>query len=86
MEGNLDPRTIVSNTFELEWPPRSGKKQQVPEIDKGEWFGVPTAKEKINESQATLIDELITKLNLEPEQTRDNILKGDKPPVQPDLF
>lgn len=75
-EGNIDPKSIKSNTFELEWPPRSGKKQRVPEIDKAEWFSVPTAKTKINKSQSALIDELITRLNLSPSQIRDKPNKG----------
>jgi predicted NUDIX family NTP pyrophosphohydrolase len=62
VEGDIDPGTIKSNLFEMEWPPRSGKKQEFPEIDKGEWFTEATAKEKINPAQAALIEELITKL------------------------
>jgi predicted NUDIX family NTP pyrophosphohydrolase len=61
-EGNLDPDKIRSNTFEMEWPPKSGKKQFFPEIDRGEWFEVATGKLKIIESQAAFIDELVEKL------------------------
>lgn len=60
VEADIDPVTIKSNLFEIEWPPRSGKKQEFPEVDKAEWFTAETAKEKINTSQAALIDELIT--------------------------
>ena len=59
IEGDLDAKNITSNTFEIEWPPRSGKKQTFQEIDRGEWFFAEDAKQKINSSQAALIDELI---------------------------
>ncbi len=57
VEGEIDLGQIKSNTFEMEWPPKSGRKQFFPEVDKGGWFGAATAKEKINEKQAGLIDE-----------------------------
>ena len=50
-EGDIDCSKIVSNRFEIEWPPRSGKRQSFPEIDKAEWFSIDKAKEKINASQ-----------------------------------
>ena len=58
VEGDIDHETIVSNTFEIEWPPRSGKKQSFPEIDRAAWFDVETAKVKINAAQTGLIKEL----------------------------
>ncbi|MFC0514328.1 NUDIX domain-containing protein [Mucilaginibacter angelicae] len=58
VEGNIDPENIKSNTFEIEWPPRSGKKQAFDEIDRAEWFDIPTAKIKINPAQTALINEL----------------------------
>lgn len=58
IEGDMDPETIVSNTFELEWPPRSGKMRQFPEVDRAAWFDLPTAREKINERQRAFLDEL----------------------------
>lgn len=59
-EGNLpDTFVIVSNTFEMEWPPRSGRIQQFPEIDRAEFFPVEEAKEKINEAQVAFLDRLI---------------------------
>ena len=63
-ERDLDPQKIVSNFFEIEWPPRSGKKQNFPEIDKAEWFSSVRAKEKINPAQAKLIDELLGYLKI----------------------
>jgi predicted NUDIX family NTP pyrophosphohydrolase len=64
-EGNIDAANIISNTFELEWPPKSGKFKLIPEVDKGEWFSQQQAKEKINPAQAAFIVELINYLNAE---------------------
>ncbi len=61
VEGDIDQETVISNTFEMEWPPRSGKKQSFREIDKAAWFDIETAKMKINPAQAGLINELALK-------------------------
>ena len=61
-EGNIDPEKIRSNSFEIEWPPKSGNKQFFPEIDRGEWFNVAAGKLKIIEAQAAFIDELVDRL------------------------
>jgi predicted NUDIX family NTP pyrophosphohydrolase len=58
VEGDIDHEIIVSNLFEMEWPPKSGKKQSFPEIDRAGWFDVETAKLKINPAQTAFIDEL----------------------------
>ena len=58
VEGDLDPATIVSNTFEIEWPPRSGRLQSFPEIDRGAWFTLPEARCKILRGQSPLLEEL----------------------------
>src|SRR5687767_7930204 len=47
VEGDLDPASFTCNTFSMEWPPRSGKRQDFPEIDKAEWLNVRDAKKKI---------------------------------------
>lgn len=57
-EGNCDPAQVKSNTFELEWPPRSGKISEFPEIDRAEWFSTILAKQKILKGQIGFIDEL----------------------------
>jgi predicted NUDIX family NTP pyrophosphohydrolase len=62
VEGELDAGQIRSNSFEMEWPPRSGKRQSFPEIDRGAWFPIQDALEKINPGQAGLINELMEKL------------------------
>jgi predicted NUDIX family NTP pyrophosphohydrolase len=62
VEGNIISENIKSNLFPMEWPPKSGKWIQVPEIDKGEWFVLEMAKAKINPAQISLITELLTLL------------------------
>ncbi len=62
LEHDLDTSSIVSNTFEMEWPPKSGKTQEFPEVDKGAWFEPDVAREKINPGQVPFIDELEKKL------------------------
>jgi predicted NUDIX family NTP pyrophosphohydrolase len=56
--GDLDPDAIRSNTFTMEWPPRSGQTREFPEIDRAAWFGLEEAREKINPAQADLLDRL----------------------------
>ncbi len=61
--GDLDAATVASNTFELEWPPRSGRKQSFPEIDRAEWFGLQAARAKLNPAQAAFVDRLAALLD-----------------------
>lgn len=56
--GDCDPSTVVSNTFKMEWPPRSGKQTEFPEIDRAEFFDVVAARQKIKAAQMRLIEEL----------------------------
>ena len=58
LEGDLDPAGIVSNSFEMEWPPRSGKLQSFPEVDRAGWFTLVEARAKILPSQIPLLDAL----------------------------
>ena len=58
VEGDLDIRTVKSNSFEMEWPPNSGRLQAFPEIDRAEWFALPVARRKILASQRPLLDRL----------------------------
>lgn len=62
VEGDVNADAITSNTFTIEWPPRSGKMREFPEVDRGEWFGLSAAKGKINPAQLALLDELMEKL------------------------
>ena len=57
-EGEFDPGTLVSNTFTMEWPPRSGQMAEFPEVDRAGWFDFPSARRKILPSQLPLLDEL----------------------------
>lgn len=90
LERDFDETKIKSNTFTIEWPPKSGKQQEFLEIDKGEWFDFTTSKQKLNEFQAAIIDELVSKLNLTENQIKSNSNKtssSKKPnPPQLDLF
>lgn len=63
VEGDIDHKSIVSNLFEMEWPPRSGKKQTFPEADKSAWFEIEVAKTKVNPAQADFIEELVAIVN-----------------------
>ncbi|HEY1711752.1 MAG TPA: NUDIX domain-containing protein [Solirubrobacteraceae bacterium] len=56
--GDLDPETMTSNTFTMEWPPRSGRSQAFPEVDRAGWFSLAEARERINPAQAALLDRL----------------------------
>jgi len=58
VEGDCDARAIKSNPFSIEWPPKSGKTREFPEIDRAEWFDVDVAKRKILKGQLGLIEEL----------------------------
>ena len=57
-EGDCDPNAITSNTFTIEWPPRSGRQTEFPEIDRAGFFGLETAKQKVNQAQVALLEEL----------------------------
>lgn len=58
VKGDFDASTLISNTFELEWPPRSGKRRSFPEIDKGSWFSFTEASRMINAQQISFLQEL----------------------------
>ncbi len=58
LEADIDVTTITSNSFEMEWPPRSGRIGEFPEVDRAEWFEVDTAREKLNAAQAAFLDRL----------------------------
>ena len=58
VEGDCDAEAIRSNTFTMEWPPRSGRHQEFPEVDRAQWFDLAAAREKINKGQLGLLAEL----------------------------
>lgn len=56
LEGEFDPKTLISNSFEMEWPPRSGQRQSFPEVDRANWFGLDEARTKLHLGQRPLLD------------------------------
>jgi len=60
VEADVDVENIRSNEFEIEWPPRSGRRQTFPEVDRAGWFDLASARGKINEAQRVLLDQLET--------------------------
>jgi predicted NUDIX family NTP pyrophosphohydrolase len=62
VEAEFDPAQLASNTFTMEWPPRSGTQQEFPEVDRAEWFDLETAREKILPAQAELLDRLLERI------------------------
>lgn len=58
LAGDVEVTTLTSNTFELEWPPRSGKMQQFPEVDRAEWFDLDATRRKLLPAQLVFIDRL----------------------------
>ncbi len=88
-EGNLDLRSIRSNTFTMEWPPKSGRQQEFPEIDRAEFFAIEEAKHKIVAGQVPFVTELEKQLS-PGSGTAGGVLqhKPEVPPrgVPPSLF
>jgi predicted NUDIX family NTP pyrophosphohydrolase len=58
VEGDIDAATIHSNLFSMEWPPKSGRQREFPEVDRGAWFDMAAARVKLQEGQLPLLDEL----------------------------
>jgi predicted NUDIX family NTP pyrophosphohydrolase len=63
LEGDLDADAVRSNTFELEWPPRSGQRREFPEVDRAAWFGADEARRRIVPAQAELVERLLARLD-----------------------
>ncbi|MHA4893349.1 NUDIX domain-containing protein [Pedobacter sp. PWIIR3] len=63
LSGQFDPATLVSNSFDLEWPPKSGKTMHIPEVDEAGWFGLEDAKLRINEKQIPLLYDAVARLS-----------------------
>jgi predicted NUDIX family NTP pyrophosphohydrolase len=70
VEGDFEPAKLESNRFEMEWPPRSGRKQSFPEVDRAAWFAPAEAHEKIQSGQAPFIDRLLEHLQSRREPAR----------------
>ena len=67
VEAAPDPAELRSNTFRMEWPPRSGRMQDIPEVDRAAWFDPTTARGKIHKGQVRLIDEFEERLDAAPD-------------------
>jgi predicted NUDIX family NTP pyrophosphohydrolase len=65
-EGDFDPGELDSNTFMMEWPPRSGNEREFPEVDMAEWFDPDAARAKLIEAQAAFVDRLLEHLGYSP--------------------
>jgi predicted NUDIX family NTP pyrophosphohydrolase len=59
LEGDLDVETVKSNTCQVQWPPRSGRMIEIPEVDRAEWFTIEQAEQKINPAQVELLERLL---------------------------
>jgi len=62
-EADFDTAALASNSFEMEWPPRSGNRQEFPEVDRAEWFDLAMARKKILPAQAELLDRLLERID-----------------------
>ena len=89
-EGDCDASTIKSNTFTMEWPPRSGKQAEFPEVDRAEWFSTNKAKKKLLKGHIGLIEELceILQYDSSNEIEEKDVKDSDKQrkPIQQSLF
>jgi predicted NUDIX family NTP pyrophosphohydrolase len=63
-EGDCEPSEISSNTFSIEWPPKSGKQQEFPEVDRADWFALKAARLKILKGQVGFLDRIIARFDL----------------------
>ena len=62
VEGDLDVENVISNEFEMEWPPRSGKMASWPEVDRAAWVSAASARRKLSKGQVGFVDRLVTRL------------------------
>lgn len=65
LEGDIDEKNINSNTFELEWPPRSGKMREFPEVDRAQWLDLGSAAKKLQSAQVEFLHRLASKLGVD---------------------
>ncbi len=63
-EGDCDPADLRSNTFSMEWPLRSGRQKEFPEVDRGAWFSIDAARERINRGQIPFLDRLLAHVSV----------------------
>jgi predicted NUDIX family NTP pyrophosphohydrolase len=77
IEGDLDPSTAISNEFEMEWPPRSGRRQLFPEIDRVAWFEPDEARRRLKPTQIPFVDRLVAALR-EPDAVENAVARAAK--------
>ena len=65
-EGDCDPEQLVSNTCVIEWPPKSGRRMEIPEVDRGSWFSIPEARTHLKSTQEPFLDRLCAILKIKP--------------------
>ena len=70
LEGDCDPRKLSSNLCQLQWPPRSGKTIEFPEVDRGDWFSIRDAKDRILASQAPMLTRLVEAVDSAPRASK----------------
>lgn len=80
--GDFDASSAVSNTFEMEWPRKSGRMQTYPEVDRAEWFTVAAARQKLLQGQVEFLDRLLERLR----STGTEVSEGEGPAEQALLF
>ncbi|MBI5138799.1 MAG: NUDIX domain-containing protein [Candidatus Vogelbacteria bacterium] len=88
IKGDFDPSLLKSNTFSIEWPPKSGRQQEFPEIDRAGWFSIEKARLKILKGQVGFLDQLINKIGYianTPSKDDSNVSK-EKTTRQKSLF
>src|SRR5215472_9810805 len=71
LEGDFDPATLKSNSFEMEWPPKSGRRASFPEVDRAQWFSPEMAREKILQGQREFIARLLEMVSSSSNKSRD---------------
>jgi predicted NUDIX family NTP pyrophosphohydrolase len=76
LEGDCSPDEIRSNLFSMEWPPKSGRTQEFPEVDRAEWFSLEKAKTHILKGQAAFLDRLVEQIGVHPQENDDDPLVG----------
>lgn len=85
-KGEIDENDIKSNSFSIEWPPKSGQKQEFPEIDRAGWFSLPRAANKLSKSQVVFLERLAELLKIKFTHSKTETLIKPKLPEQPTLF
>jgi predicted NUDIX family NTP pyrophosphohydrolase len=79
VRADFDPSSLKSNTFSMEWPPRSGQQQAFPEVDRAAWFNVESARPKILKGQAPFLDQLLDRIDSAEGYVRTPAARGSGP-------